>query len=585
MAAHSERTPLLQSAATSSSDPPRSQRTVTFNPQTIVNPLNGPPATSPLLQEASLQQPNLPIQPRLSALNSRLRRRNSHGAPSTTQLVPASASKIGPQRTTKTTQKLKILPDPVADEEGPDEESGRDVYSQFTRIKDPTARRDAARLGKGDRERLPRVTAYCTASEYRLDGLLKYFKTKKSRQRLANPKQIDECIYTPYDFTPRQDLQEENSALSQRPPRMYPRERRFSDSAIEIEETTSQRREDLIDITTAARDTTFGHDLANEPFSEPNHSLPHSASDDFDTRVEAPEVFLFQYGTVVIWGMTPAQETLFLSEISRFEMEKLGPTDIQIENFNFYYTREYQARIYNDFISLRDKKNYMAKLAISHALAQSVKTSLFEDLLTTTITSTQHLPEQIALTGKVAMSRREIHRQIGQLFILRINIHLQGSVLDSPELMWAEPSLEPMYAAVRSYLEMDQRVGLLTERLSVIGDLLAVLKDQVGSKHNEFLEWIGKTSSLCPFVSRSLLAADVLLSYILDAANFGASSHRADRGRDRGRYNQYCRRFVCWGRMKEFPVRLWIYCWSKIGRPFMRFSEALVNHSCPGQIS
>ena len=212
---------------------------------------------------------------------------------------------------------------------------------------------------------------------------------------------------------------------------------------------------------------------------------------DFDTHVHTPEVFLFDYGTVVIWGMTPIQETRFLADISRFEAEKLAPADIQTENFNFYYTREYQARIYNDFISLREKKNYMTKLAISHALAQSVKTSLFEDLLATTIMTTQPLPEQIALTGSINMSRREIHQQIGQLFILRINIHLQGSVLDSPELMWAEPHLEPVYAAVRSYLEMDQRVGLLTERLSVIGDLLAVLKDQVGTKHGEYLEWIG----------------------------------------------------------------------------------------------
>lgn len=83
--------------------------------------------------------------------------------------------------------------------------------------------------------------------------------------------------------------------------------------------------------------------------------------------------------------------------------------------------------------------------------------------------------------------------QIGQLFILRINIHLQGSVLDSPELMWAEPQLEPIYGAVRSYLEMDQRVGLLTERLDVIADLLAVLKDQVRTSHGEYLEWIGET--------------------------------------------------------------------------------------------
>lgn len=94
---------------------------------------------------------------------------------------------------------------------------------------------------------------------------------------------------------------------------------------------------------------------------------------DLDTKVHTPEVFLFDYGTVVIWGMSLEQEERFLKEIAKFETEKLGTDDVQTENFNFYYTSEYQARIYNDFISLREKKNYMTKLAISHALAQSVK--------------------------------------------------------------------------------------------------------------------------------------------------------------------------------------------------------------------
>lgn len=99
-------------------------------------------------------------------------------------------------------------------------------------------------------------------------------------------------------------------------------------------------------------------------------------SPDFDTQVHTPEVFLFNYGTVVIWGMTLAEEERFLKDIAKFENEKLSEDDVQTENFNFYYTRDYQARIYNDFISLREKKNYMTKLAISHALAQSVKVML-----------------------------------------------------------------------------------------------------------------------------------------------------------------------------------------------------------------
>ena len=94
--------------------------------------------------------------------------------------------------------------------------------------------------------------------------------------------------------------------------------------------------------------------------------------------------------------------------------------------------------------------------------------------------------------------------QIGELFILRINIHLQGSVLDSPELMWAEPQLEPVYQAVRSYLEMDQRVGLLTERLDVIADLLTVLKDQLTHTHGKIANHISEASHLLTSLIRRI---------------------------------------------------------------------------------
>ena len=445
-------------------------------------------------------------------------------------MLATPASKIGPQRTTKNAEKLKLLPNPDPGDDGPDEESGRDVYSQFTRIKDPTARRDAARLGKSDRDKLPRVTAYCTASSYRLEGLMKYLKSK-GRTRGASPKQFDECIYSPYNYNrPTSTRQKspnlaENTVNDDRAEINVNRERRYSDSALEVEENKHHNREDLIDLSTSAGDTT----LDNGESSLPNHNLSAleptiPPSLDFDTTVHTPEVFLFDYGTVVIWGMTLSDEHRFLTELSKFESEKLSADDVQTEKINLNKNIKKKARIYNDFISLREKKNYMTKLAISHALAQSVKTSLFEDLLFTTITLTSPLPAEIALTGSISLNRRQIHQQIGQLFILRINIHLQGSVLDSPELMWAEPSLEPVYAAVRSYLEMDQRVGLLTERLSVIGDLLAVLKDQVGTKHGEYLEWIGM------FLFSSLFCLNGWVEVLI----WGMCSHCANCGGDPG---------------------------------------------------
>ena len=463
----------------------------------------------------------------LSALNSKIRRRHSQESPGYRMGASAfrpAQPKIGPQRTTRNTQKLKLLPNPDVGEEDDliEDEIPRDVYSQIKRIKEPTARRDAARLGKADRDRLPRVTAYCTAGSYRLDNVIRFLKAR-AHDRGANPKLFDECVYSPYNYEHREKLryleekrkreqeeeerrryreqEEENMNASNHMSRISPsQERRFSDSELEVEANKQQHRECLIDLQNgvdpeAHRGT---HEHAVEDRTQSTADLlspvaipPTQHDPDLNTTIDTPEIFLFDYGTIVIWGMTPQQEVQFIREMTKFAESVLSTEDTQVENFNFYYTRDYQARIYNDFISLRDPRSYMTKLAISHALSQSVKTSLFEDLVSETIATTSPLPAQIAQTGSVNLTRRQINMQIGELFILRINIHLQGSVLDSPELMWSEPHLDPVYQAVRSYLEMDQRVSLLTERLDVIADLLAVLKDQLSHRHGEYLEWIG----------------------------------------------------------------------------------------------
>ena len=317
--------------------------------------------------------------PMLSALNGKLRRRNSHG--SLAPILPLlPAPKIGPQRSTKNAQKLKLLPNPEVGEGGLDEESGREVYSQYTRIKDPTARRDAARLGKADRDRLPRVTAYCTANKYQMDNLMRFLKGR-GKVKGANPKLIDECIYTPFSYSSKQAetarAAESTQEVHSRPATLY--DRRHSAGELDQHE---YKRGDLIDLGPNAHGVDIGNGYNPDAMDTAVRLLGRVVGDDsalserpadFDIAVHTPEVFLFDYGVVVIWGMTLAHEQRFLKEIAKFETEKLAPDDVETEHFNFYYTREYQPRIYNDFIALRDKNNYMTKLAISHALAQSVK--------------------------------------------------------------------------------------------------------------------------------------------------------------------------------------------------------------------
>ncbi len=353
--------------------------------------------------------------------------------------------RMKPQRTSKNSQKLKLLPEAL------DYESGEDDVRQMSlkKIKDMPARKDAERLGRKERNILPRVTAYCTAGAYRMRDLIRWLQDKKRIHSTA-PKLFDECIYTPFAY---KDWRHKSRSW---------------------------------DMLQNYRNPSYG--MSEE--SETNFIRLDAEGGDIKVGKLSTGVFIFEYGVVVMWGFNKKEEQAFLDDLARFESDKLSNENVQMEEFNYYVTRSYQPRIYNDFISLRDDANYMTKLSISYAISQSVKISLFEELVDNTIEDTQDIPEQISKTGKVEMTKDEIMKSIGELFILRININLHGAILDSPELMWSEPQLEPIYQATRGYLEINQRVTLLNQRLEVISDLLQMLKEQLTHNDDEQIEMI-----------------------------------------------------------------------------------------------
>ncbi|KAH9923299.1 hypothetical protein B0H21DRAFT_814964 [Amylocystis lapponica] len=407
--------------------------------------------------------------------------------------VPVEPKSRGANRSTKAAGKLKVLPDqpdralpsdvqvPPTDSQGEgsgtlgdtDEDEGDDddepeeveVYSQIDLIPAGTARRDALRLTKKKAKSLPRVTAYATANSYRFPDLMKFFNARRASYH-TNPRIIDEVIYTPYIYEP----QAEDPAAS--------RHVRFNQSPV-------SQTGDLLGVPELAPDNSSDHALAEENLGKTKKKSKFS-----ETPTEA-EIFLFEYGTVVIWGMSEVQEKRFLSSIRRFEVEKLAPHDVEMEDLNYYYAN--YSRIYNDVITLRKGSSYMTKLSLSHALSQSVKISLFEELISTTIEETKDIPEIISETGKIGMPHKDIMRKIGELFLLRTNINSVGSVLDAPEVFWVRhahsyPDLQPLYDAARSYLEIPQRINLLNTR--VLQDMLQLLKETVSSRHAERLEQI-----------------------------------------------------------------------------------------------
>ncbi|GAC93058.1 cytoplasm protein [Pseudozyma hubeiensis SY62] len=408
------------------------------------------------------------------------------GGPSTTasggyRRNPAYSEPPGPTTTAAAVAATNSVDDDDSSSddagEGEDEEAV-EVYKQLDQIPEGSMRRDARRLTKRSRAKLPRVTAYSTATSYRMRELTKWLNARRSSHQ-TNVLTFDECVYTTYTY---KHVDEARGLLpSNANGNSNGKHRSHRDS------TPATKTADLLGIPELNSNSQSNpQEDGNGQNSTTTDSAAKRKRSRFSVDDIVPELFIMDYGTIVIWGMTLPEEKRFLRELRRFEVERLASEDVESEDLHWYLA-DY-SRIYNDVITLRRGSSYMTKLSLSHALAQSTKISFFEGIIDNTIESTKDIPQSIAESGKIGMPPAEIMKQIGHLFILRMNIHLVGSIVDSPEIFWRQPDLEPLYSAARSYLEIPQRIDLLNTRVEVLQDMLQLLKDQVTSSHSEYLE-------------------------------------------------------------------------------------------------
>lgn len=71
------------------------------------------------------------------------------------------------------------------------------------------------------------------------------------------------------------------------------------------------------------------------------------------------------------------------------------------------------------------------------------------------------------------------------------HISAASNILPVPNFFWeSEPTLHPLYMAIRDYLEIDPRITVLNERCRVFLDLAEILSDTVADAKMSAITWI-----------------------------------------------------------------------------------------------
>lgn len=197
------------------------------------------------------------------------------------------------------------------------------------------------------------------------------------------------------------------------------------------------------------------------------------------------DIFYFPYGVVVMWGLNVEEEQEVLIILKDFQNNPQELYECDLMSFTFGT----DARIVEEVIELPDT-DVLSRLAISHGLAQSVRLATFESVIQKTIEKTKNIPEQLAARGKIPLSKKEIRKKMGELFLERSSINLHFDILDVPEYFWDHSELEPLYVMIANHLDLETRVEVLNQRLDIVHDLFEMLGNELNHQHSSKLEWI-----------------------------------------------------------------------------------------------
>jgi uncharacterized Rmd1/YagE family protein len=202
------------------------------------------------------------------------------------------------------------------------------------------------------------------------------------------------------------------------------------------------------------------------------------------------DVFLFIFGSVVIWGASEQDEEQVLEEIKKLSKKSISkpPFDLIFYKVDTKSKKTYIDEEANVIILSEDSE--FLKLSISHALAQSVKLNVLENSVSNLLEKTAPLQRELAKKGTVSLSKKEISKNIGMLFSERYSINLHSDILDTPEFFWRRPSYEPIYLITAEFQDIQVRHNILNHRLDTIHELYSMLSNELNYKHSTRLEII-----------------------------------------------------------------------------------------------
>lgn len=202
-------------------------------------------------------------------------------------------------------------------------------------------------------------------------------------------------------------------------------------------------------------------------------------------------VCYFSQGTMITWNINKQNTTALLGQALPFVIDAL--TKPLHDDFSFQYSKKTNMEPHGyfniDMIHLETAELEL-KIAISHALSQSVKLQLFDSLIQKIFTQYEPIIKKASMEGKIRLRRKKLRKIVATIVLLRSQLNVSNDLLTIPKFFWKYSSYEKEYLIARKFLDLESRINGLNQKTEVISDMLNMFTNEIQQTHFSTLEVI-----------------------------------------------------------------------------------------------
>lgn len=215
--------------------------------------------------------------------------------------------------------------------------------------------------------------------------------------------------------------------------------------------------------------------------------LADSSSELFYSFSGAKYQYYFNYGVVVFAGYTEDEMKWAAKAITAYQK---NPVTTWLRDDHEIRLEEGSAMIFDfDEVILDRLDQKVIRIAMFN-VAQSVALDYYHDVSDNLLNEVKGFANQLELTGKLKISRKNMMRFIGKALNTQNEIAENIYIFDAPDLVWDDEYLDKLQQGLMKYFDLRVRFNEVEYTLRIIEDNLSVFREIIHQRESNFLEMV-----------------------------------------------------------------------------------------------